>query len=258
MIFHLAPLFVLIPMFVGLWLISVWKKDASIVDIAWGPAFFVVVLTGVVQQGAGTTTRALLVLALVAVWSSRLAIHLAARARGRGEDYRYAEMRRAHGARFVWVSLFTVFLLQVVLVFIVSLPLQSVFFRSAPPRLGALDLVAAFFVLLGIALEAIADLQLTRFRRAPESRGRVLDQGLWRYSRHPNYFGDAVVWWGFGLIGVAGGAWWTIAGPLLMTVLLLRVSGVSLLEKTIADRRPEYTTYVQRTSAFFPLPPKSI
>jgi steroid 5-alpha reductase family enzyme len=163
-------------------------------------------------------------------------------------------MRAQHGARFWWVSLFTVFLLQAALAWVVSLPLQAAVASTTP--LGILDGVGVLAWIAGFTCEAVADAQLARFRANPSSRGTVLDTGLWRYSRHPNYFGDALLWWGIGLLGAAAGAWAALVGPLLMNVLIVRVSGVSLLEKDIGDRRPGYREYVRRTSSFVPWFPK--
>jgi steroid 5-alpha reductase family enzyme len=237
----------------ALWVVSLIVRDASIVDIFWGLGFVVIAWIG---YASAPGSRALLVSLLVSAWGLRLAGHLARRNLGRGEDYRYREMRQHHGRAFRWVSFGTVFMLQGLLMWVISWPVQFVAARS-PQSIGGLDVVATAVCVAGLLFEAIADAQLARFRR----RGRdgstgVMDQGLWRYSRHPNYFGDAVVWWGFGLFGVAAGGWWTLAGPALMTVLLLRVSGVSLLERTIADRRPAYHAYAARTSAFVPWFPK--
>ena len=164
-------------------------------------------------------------------------------------------MRANWGERFPVVSLFTVFLLQGALLLAVSLPLTAgAAFGNLRP-LGPLDAAGVALFAVGLAFEAVGDAQLARFLADPANRGRVMQDGLWRYTRHPNYFGDALVWWGLGLIGAAPGAWWTLLGPALMTFLLVRVSGVSLLEKDIAGRRPEYVAYIRRTSAFLPLPP---
>jgi len=154
-------------------------------------------------------------------------------------------------------SLFTVFLLQGALAWVVSLPLQAGAARGAGAPLSLLDLAGVLVFAAGLAFEAVADAQLTRFRADPSSRGRVMDRGLWRYTRHPNYFGDAVAWWGMGLLAAAGGAAWALLGPALMTFLLVRVSGVALLERDIGSRRPGYQEYVRRTSAFVPLPPRA-
>jgi steroid 5-alpha reductase family enzyme len=244
----------LVAAMVLLWLWSLPLRNASIVDIFWGTAFVVAAWTAALAS-AGGGTRRWLVLALVSIWGLRLSLHLLRRNAGHGEDPRYAAMRRGHGARFWWVSLFTVFLLQAVLAWVISLPVQAAVVAPATP-LGLVDAAAVVLWGTGLAFEAVGDWQLTRFRRDPASRGKVLDTGLWRYTRHPNYFGDACAWWGLGLLGVAAGAPWTLVSPALMTFLLLRVSGVSLLEKDIAARRPGYREYVERTSAFFPWLPR--
>jgi len=163
-------------------------------------------------------------------------------------------MRERRGPSFWLTSLPLVFLLQPLLAWIVSLPLQAVMQEAKATPLGLLDLAGAALFFLGLALEAVADRQLERFKADPENRGRVLDHGLWRYSRHPNYFGESLVWWGFALIALSTGSIWSLVGPALMTLLLLRVSGVTLLERTIEDRRPGYSVYKRTTSAFVPLP----
>jgi steroid 5-alpha reductase family enzyme len=166
-------------------------------------------------------------------------------------------MRENHGPQFWWVSLFTVFLLQAVILWFVSMPLQVAAVKGASHSLGGLDAAGIVAWCLGFVFESIGDWQLARFKADPASAGKVLDRGLWRYTRHPNYFGDFCVWWGLYAIAAAGGAWWTIGSPLVMSFLLLKVSGVSLLESTIVDRRPEYAEYQARTNAFFPGPPRT-
>jgi len=148
-----------------------------------------------------------------------------------------------------------VFGLQVLLAFVVSAPVYAALTASAP--LTALDMIGAALALCGIGVETVADAQLAAFRADPANRGRVLDAGLWRYSRHPNYFGEFCVWWGLFLMALATGAWWTVVSPVLMSVLLLRVSGVTLLEQDIGGRRPGYAAYIARTNAFFPGPRKA-
>jgi len=245
----------------ALWGVSLARKDASIADPFWAPAFLLIAVVSLLAhgpEGLGSTdplSRAHIVLACVAMWAVRLGRHLLRRNLGHGEDPRYAAMRAGHGARFWWVSLFTVFLLQAGLAWGVSLPVQAAI--AAPAPLGPLDAIAAAMFLFGFGCEAMADVQLVRFRADPASRGKVLDTGLWRYSRHPNYFGNAVMWWGLGLFGVAVGAWPALVGPLVMTVLLLKVSGVALLERDIGQRRPDYARYIRRTSAFVPWFPKA-
>lgn len=236
-----------------LWLVSLVRRDASIVDPFWAPGFFLACATYVTLV-PDRSPRAWIVLALTAAWAARLGTHLLRRNLRSGEDPRYASMRASHGDRFPVVSLFTVFWLQAVLLWIVSAPLFAAATSEEP--LGPLDRIGALVMLTGILLEAIADRQLEAFKADPGNRGQVLDSGLWRYSRHPNYFGNAVLWWGAYLVAVSGGGAWTVFGPLLMTFLLLKVSGVTLLERDIEERRPGYADYVRRTSAFVPLPPK--
>ncbi len=238
---------------VFLWIVSVVRRDASIVDPFWAPGFALV--CGVYVVRLGGTNRGLLVLTIVVLWALRLGAHLWSRNRREGEDPRYAAWREEHGARFWWVSLFTVFLLQALILWVVSAPLLGAAAGRSP--LGVLDGIGAAVAAFGLLFESVADHQLREFRARPDTSGIVLDEGLWRYSRHPNYFGNAVLWWGLWLIAVAAGATWTVVGPLLMTFLLLRVSGVSLLERRLRAHRPGYEDYVRRTSAFVPLPPRA-
>lgn len=239
-----------------LWLVSLARRDASIVDIYWGPGFAVIGAVACAVGSGGDATRRALSLSLVALWGLRLGGYLFWRNRGAGEDYRYAAMRRRHGARFGLVSLGSVFGLQGALAWIVSLPVQVVHV-SAGGRLGPFDAAGALLFALGFAFEAVGDWQLARFRADPANAGRVMDRGLWRYTRHPNYFGDALVWWGLFAIALATPAGpWTLPAPLLMNFLLLRVSGVPLLERGLTKRRPGYADYAARTSAFIPLPPR--
>ncbi len=239
---------------VASWLLSLALRDASVADVLWGPGF---VLVAVVALGLSPpSARATLAVASTAAWGLRLGLHLGRRAWARKtEDRRYQAMRATWGARFPLVSLGTVFLLQAALLWVVSLPVQAAVALGGTRPLDVLDAAGVLVFATGLAFEAIGDAQLSRFLADPANRGRVMRSGLWRYTRHPNYFGDALVWWGLGLLGAAAGAWWTLAGPALMTFLLVRVSGVSLLEKDITGRRPEYADYVRRTSAFFPAPP---
>jgi len=237
-----------------LWALSLRLRNASIVDPFWGAGFVLVAWTAHGVAGSGGA-RAGLALLLVTAWGLRLSLHLLRRNAGHGEDFRYRAMRQSHGAGFWWVSLFTVFLMQGALLWAISLPLQAAVTRGSGPP-GALEVAALLVWAVGFAFEAVGDWQLSRFQRDPANRGKALDTGLWRYTRHPNYFGDAVQWWAFGLLGVAAGAPWTLVSPALMTFLLLRVSGVALLEKDIALRRPAYRDYAERTSAFFPWFPR--
>lgn len=240
--------------FTLLWILSLRLRDASIADPFWGPAFVLLGATYLAGSGGGGP-RGLLVVGLVSMWAARLGAHLLRRNRAHGEDPRYRAMRAKHGERFAWVSLGTVFWLQGALVWIVGLPLLAA--MTPEGALGAIDLIGAALALGGLATEAMADAQLVRFRADPSNRGRVLDTGLWRYSRHPNYFGDAVFWWGLGLVALAAGRPWALTGPAVMTFLLVKVSGVALLERSLGASRPGYAEYARRTSAFIPWPPRS-
>ncbi len=235
------------------WLLSLLRRDASIVDIFWGPGF--VVLAWLYRDlGASESLRATLVPVLVTIWGLRLALHILWRSRGKGEDPRYQAMRKRRGARFPLLSLPIVFWLQAVLMWIVAMPLLAAQTASTP--WSWLDSLGVALFAVGFFFEAVSDLQLSRFRADPANAGRVMDRGLWRLSRHPNYFGDATLWWGLGCFALAvpGGAW-TLLGPALMSLLIVRVSGVTLLERGLSAR-PGYDDYVRRTSAFFPWPPK--
>jgi len=233
------------------WGVSLVLRDVSIIDWVWGLVFVLMAwlyrTTGFADPG-----RAWLVPFLVTLWGLRLAIHLVWR--HRGEDPRYAEMRSRSGPGFRWRSLVTVFWLQAGIAWVVAWPLLLSIRRGG--ELGTLDLVGMTLFALGLALESAADAQLVRFRHDPSNRNRVLDRGLWRYSRHPNYFGEALVWWGLWLLAVAVGAWWTVFSPLLMTWLLVRVSGVPMLEERLVETRPGYARYIRRTPAFVPWFPR--
>ena len=238
------------------WLVAVAVHNVSIVDVVWGPAIWLVAAVAL-GLGPGVLERRLLVFALVGVWAIRLAVHIGRRNHGRGEDSRYAAWREKYGPGYWWISLFQVFWLQGALLLVVSLPVQAAGAGKTPASLGVLDWLGAAVWAVGFLLEALGDAQLDRFKADPANRDKVMDRRLWRYTRHPNYFGDAVVWWGLGLVGLATPwGWWALVGPVVMTFLLVRVSGVAMLEKTIAERRPGYAEYVRRTSVFFPLPPK--
>jgi len=237
------------------WIISGIVKDASIVDLIWGFGFVLVAWT-VLFFSAPAGGRGWLLVILTTVWGLRLSTHLTMRNLGKGEDFRYQAMRRQLGDRFFVVSLGTVFGLQALLMWVISLPLQVGIATSDPGQgVSLLDAVGTALWALGLFFEAVGDWQLARFKADPANHGKVMDRGLWRYTRHPNYFGDFCVWWGLYLVAAAGGAWWTVVGPLLMSALLIRYSGAGLLEKTIGSRRPGYDDYARRTNGFFPGPP---
>lgn len=251
-----ATALAVLALMVGTWLVSLVKRDASIVDLVWGAGFVLVAwVTFVVADG--TTARRVLLTAMVTIWGLRLAGYLTWRNWGEDEDPRYRAMRRHWGDRFWWVSLGTVFLLQGVIMWVVSLPVQIGQVPDQPDSLGVVEVVGVVVWAVGLFFEAVGDWQLARFKARPENRGQVMDRGLWRYTRHPNYFGDFCVWWGVWVVATATGVGlYGIVGPIVMTVFLMRVSGVTLLEKSIGTRRPGYEAYVRRTNAFFPGPPK--
>lgn len=247
----LTTLAVLLAIMIVFWVIGTVRHDASIVDPFWGAGF---VLTSwlALCLNAPTTPRTLLLAILTTVWGLRLSLFLLWRNWGHEEDRRYAAMRKHHGPRFWWISLVTVFLLQGAILWFVSFPLQVLAaYRSASP-LGGLDAIGAAFWTVGFFFETVGDWQLARFKSKPANAGKVMDRGLWKFTRHPNYFGDFCVWWGVYFIAAAGGAGWTLLSPLLMSILLMKVSGVTLLESTITERRPDYADYRSRTNAFFP------
>jgi steroid 5-alpha reductase family enzyme len=238
---------------VATWIVSVVKRDVSIVDSVWSLLILLAALAYAATLPA-VGPRAAWLLGLAALWAARLAGYITWRNRGEPEDHRYQAIRARNEPNFAFKSLYLVFGLQGVLALIVSLPLLAAL--ASPREANGLDAIGIAVCAFGILFETVGDWQLAAFKGDPANRGRVMDRGLWRYTRHPNYFGECCVWWGFWLIAVAAGGAWTVVSPLLMSVLLLKVSGVSLLEKDIGERRPAYRDYVARTSAFWPWPPK--
>ncbi len=240
-----------------LWLVSLAVRDSSIVDIAWGPLILLIGVTYYLAT-AEPGSRARLMVALVALWAVRLAVHIGARNLGHGEDFRYAAWRKQYGAAWWYRSYFKVFLLQGVIAWIVALPLYYAVTSATPVHFTILDQAGALVFAAGFLFESIGDEQLRRFKADPANKGRVMDTGLWRYTRHPNYFGEAVLWWGLGLIGAGTpGGWLGLIGPAIITFLLIRVSGVAMLEKTLKTTKPGYAEYIANTPAFFPGAPRS-
>ena len=235
------------------WGVSVAIRNVAFVDSLWS-LFFLVAALVFATAAWPLSARGLLVTVLVAVWALRLSTYITARNWGAPEDYRYRKIRANNEPGFAFKSLYIVFGLQGVLAWIVAMPLVPAI--MIPGDIGAIEIAAALLWLVGFTFEAGGDYQLSRFKREASNKGRVLDSGFWRYTRHPNYFGDFCVWWAFYLFAVAAGGWWTVLSPILMSLLLLKVSGVALLEKTITERRPGYAQYVHRTNAFFPGLPK--
>ena len=251
-----AALITIVCLMLATWSVSLLRRDASIVDIVWGLGFVVVAWASRFVTGASGAGNWLLV-AMVTVWGVRLAAYLAKRNLGKGEDFRYKAMRRKHGERFPLVSLYTVFGLQGALMFVVSLPV-SLGQRDTDAGAGFVALAGFVVWAIGLYFEVVGDAQLARFKRDPRNEGLVMDQGLWALTRHPNYFGDCLVWWGLAIVASAQGAGlWAFLGALVMTVLLVRVSGAAMLDRLLAKRKPGYAEYMARTSGFIPRPRRS-
>jgi steroid 5-alpha reductase family enzyme len=241
----------------ALWLLSVALRDTSIIDPFWGTGFVVTAWVYFLATPHEASIRPWLITILVTVWGLRLSLYLLYRNWGKGEDFRYQEFRREGGESWWWVSYFKVFILQGVLVWIISIPLLTAnYFSIGTPTLSFFDYIGVLVWAVGFYFEAAGDLQLTLFKRNPENKGKLLTTGVWRYTRHPNYFGDAAQWWGYYLIALAVGGWWTVYSPILMTFFLIRVSGVALLEKSLANKKPGYKEYIEATNAFIPWFPR--
>jgi steroid 5-alpha reductase family enzyme len=239
-----------------LWIWSVFIKNVSIVDIFWGFGFVVVNVIYAYMTGE-LNARKILILTLVSIWGIRLVIYLAIRNIGKGEDFRYQEFRRNYGPkRYWWFSFFQTFLLQGVLIMIISLPLLGIHSSATSGDLNVLDYLGILVWIIGFTFETVGDFQLACFKKNVKNKGKVLNKGFWKYTRHPNYFGDSAVWWAYGIFSIAAGSYWQIIGSIIMTLLIIKISGVSLLEKTLKDTKPQYRDYIQKTNSFFPWFPK--
>ena len=241
-----------------LWVVSVFLKDASIIDPFWGFGF-VVLTYFYLYLTENFSDKSILVASLVTIWGLRLSLYLLIRNTGHGEeDYRYQQFRKDFGPeRYWWVSFFQVFLLQGILMSLVAVPIIGIMV-SPEVSITLFDYVAIIIWLIGISFEAGGDYQLSIFKKNPDNKGKVLNTGFWKYTRHPNYFGDAAIWWSFGLFAIISGSYYTILGSLLMNILLLKISGVSLLEKSLKTTKPQYADYIKRTNSFFPWFPKKL
>lgn len=246
---------VILILMVSTWVLSLFLKNTSIVDIIWGFGFVLVNWFTFILTGADSI-RSWVLAVLVTIWGLRLAVYILLRNAGKGEDFRYAAWRKEHGKNWWWYSFFQTFMLQGTLMWVVSLPLMATHFFQDGPATGLLSILGIVLWVIGFFFEVMGDLQLARFKKNPENKGKLLTTGVWRYTRHPNYFGDAAQWWAFFLFALAGGALWTVISPILMTFLLVRVSGVALLEKSLRKQKPGYEEYVRKTSAFIPWFPK--
>jgi len=231
------------------WAASLVRNDVSIVDALWS-LMFLLMLGLYMFMGEEPGPRGWLVLSLVVIWAIRLSAFISIRNHGEPEDHRYQTIRKNNEPNFRFKSLFIVFGLQAALAGFIALPLLVAASDTSP--LGWLDFVGLTLWLVGMFFEVVGDQQLKTFRADPANEGEVLDTGLWRFTRHPNYFGEFTLWWGYYCLALAAGGWWTLLSPLLMSVLLLKVSGVALLESSIKQRRPAYARYIKNTNAFFP------
>ena len=253
---YLSGLVVIMLAMTILWITSLIIKDASIVDIFWGAGFVIAGLTYFVLTD-GFETRKAIITIMVTLWGLRLTLHLGKRNIGKPEDYRYQNWRKQFGKKWWWLSYFRVFVLQGVILWLVSIPIIQAQYHTTPDNLTIFDYLGIIVWGIGLFFEAVGDWQLTRFKANPDNKGKVLNIGLWRYTRHPNYFGDAMIWWGVFLVALSTQAGFlTILAPLFMNFLLLRVSGVAMLERSLKKNKPEYAEYVEKTSAFIPMPPK--
>ncbi len=253
---YIQSFLVIMILMTALWIISVIIKNVSIVDLFWGFGF---VLTAgfYFLKTAGFEKRKIILLILVTIWGLRLSIYLALRNIGKGEDFRYKQFRKNYGEnRYWWISFFQTFLLQGVLMWLISAPLLGAQYYGNTNSLNVLDFAGIVFWIIGFSFEAGGDFQLARFKAVPENKGKVLNTGFWKYTRHPNYFGDSSGWWGYGLICLAAGSYLPVLGSIIMTALIIKVSGVALLEKSLKEQKPEYKEYIQKTSAFLPWFPK--
>lgn len=242
-------------MFCG-WLISLVYKNVTLVDSLWGLGFVLIawITFGLTE---GYTGRKVLIVVLTTVWGLRLSAHLSWRNWGKGEDPRYGGWRQAGGNRFWIISLFKVFLLQALFMWVIALAIQYAQMSRTPAHFTRLDLMGLIIWMIGFLFESVSDWQLARFKTDPANRGKVMDRGLWAYSRHPNYFGECLIWWGIFLIALSTPhSWWTIISPFIISAVLLKMTGIPLTEKTIVDRRPGYREYIRRTPAFIPWFPK--
>ncbi|MDZ4308551.1 DUF1295 domain-containing protein [Allopontixanthobacter sp.] len=252
---------ILLALVLALWLVSVRIGDVSFIDAFWGTGMAILAITSFAQT-PDPGSLAVLLLIMTALWGLRLGLHLFRRWRAEGEDKRYEKILRKdrEKGRFALAALTKIWLGQAVLLFLVSSPAQAGILRSADGMpVSALAWAGFALWCVGMVFEVVGDWQLSRFRADPANAGEVMDRGLWRYTRHPNYFGDACVWWGIWLAAASTGwdiALWTLAGPVFLTFTLTRWSGAPLLEGGMKKRRPGYAAYVERTSGFVPMPPK--
>jgi steroid 5-alpha reductase family enzyme len=253
---YLQALLVIMIMMSLLWVISIPLKNVSIVDLFWGFGFVVAAFVYFLKTD-GPDIRKILLVTMVTTWGLRLSLYLAWRNIGKGEDYRYQSFRRKYGEhRYWWISFFQTFLLQGLLMWLISAPLLGAQYYKGDNALHLLDYLGLLVWLIGFVFEAGGDLQLARFKTNPANKGKVMNRGFWHYTRHPNYFGDAAVWCGYALVCISAGSYVPVLGTVLMVALIIKVSGVALLEKSLKETKPEYKDYIEKTSAFIPWFPK--
>jgi steroid 5-alpha reductase family enzyme len=249
---YIQALLIIIAVMTSLWIVSIAVKNVSIADIFWGFGF-VIACGFYFIRSPGNEYRKIILMSLVSVWGLRLSLYLAWRNIGKGEDFRYREFRRKYGEkRYWWISFFQTFLLQGLLMWLISAPLLGAQYYGQDISPGIIDFAGVLLWITGFIFESGGDLQLAQFKANPSNKGKILDKGFWRYTRHPNYFGDSAVWWGYGIICISSGSYLPALGSVLMTAMIIKVSGVYLLEKSLIDQKPEYKEYVKRTSSFLP------
>ena len=252
---YIIALGLLAIMALGGWLQSLIVKKVCIVDSMWSLFIAVAGLSFVIVTQTWQQPFVLAASVLLVLWAVRLSGHITTRNWGKKEDHRYTAIGKNHQP-FKYKSLYFVFGLQAFLASLVALPFLALATAQQDPIVWLFGL-GCVLTIFGTVYEAIADWQLYHFLKNKQN-GEVMDKGLWRNTRHPNYFGEFCVWWGFFGMALSVGGWWTVISPLLMTVVLLRISGVAMMEQTITDNRPKYKTYIQKTNAFFPGPQKNI
>jgi len=254
---YFQGLFLILSLMTVLWIVSILITNVSIVDLFWGTGF--IILNGwYFLASQVSTSRQIILLVMVTIWGLRLSLYLAVRNIGKGEDFRYREFRKKYGEKnYWWISFFQTFLLQGVLMWLISSTLWGANQNLNKNGLNIIDYLALLVWIIGFAFETGGDYQLAKFKSNIANKGKILSSGFWRYTRHPNYFGDAAVWWGYGLLCIAAGQYWYLWGSILMTLLIIKVSGVALLEKTLKVQKPQYMDYIQKTNAFIPWFPKN-
>jgi len=241
--------------YMSLWFVfSLIKKRNDVADVAWGLGFILIAWTSFFLSG-NSGTRGLLVGALVSIWGLRLSWHIHSRNKGKAEDYRYLAWRKQWGRLFYLRSYLQIYLLQGFLLYLIAIPIMVININNSS-ALNWLDFVGVFVWIIGFYFEVRGDYELAQFVKNPANKGKIMQNGLWAYTRHPNYFGEVTLWWGIFIVSLGSAPFfYTLIGPLTITILILFVSGIPLLEKKYAGN-PDFEDYKKRTSVFFPLPTK--